>query len=157
MGSGKSTLGKKLANKLSKPFYDLDLIIEEGENKTITQIFEQKGEDYFREIEKKALQELINTNSEFVLSLGGGTPCFYNNMEFINANGTSIYLKYNVGILHSRLINAKTKRPLIKNKTDEELKQFVTEKLAKREMFYEKANLIMEDKNITVDSVLGLI
>ena len=91
------------------------------------------------------------------MALGGGTPCFNNNMEFINANGYSIYLKYNSGILFSRLVNAKTQRPLLKGKNDEQLKQFIEEKLAEREKYYQKANLICENNNISVESVLGLI
>ena len=154
MGSGKSSLGKKLAKKLNQPFYDLDVVIEEKENKTIAEIFEEKGEEYFRNIERETLHELTDNNSSFVLALGGGTPCFYDNIEFINANGTSIYLKYNAGILHSRLINAKTERPLVKDKTDDELKQFITEKLTEREVFYKQAKLIIEGNNLKVEDLI---
>ncbi len=155
MGSGKSTLGKKLANKLNQPFYDLDALIEQKEKKTITEIFEEKGEECFRNIERETLQELTDNNSSFVLALGGGTPCFHDNIEFINANGTSVYLKYNSGILHSRLINAKTERPLVKDKIDDELKQLIVNKLAEREIFYNKAQLIMEGDNLKVEDLIS--
>lgn len=157
MGSGKSTLGKKLANKLNQPFFDLDVVIETKENKTITQLFEEKGEEYFRALEHQTLKELISENSQFVLSLGGGTPCFKNNMQLINANGKSVYLKYNVGILHSRLVNAKTKRPLLQGKSDEELKQFINEKLTEREIFYKQAQFIIEGGNLKVEDLIKLI
>lgn len=157
MGSGKSTLGKKLAKKINQPFFDLDVVIEEKENKTITEIFEQEGEEYFRKIEQNTLKELVTTNSNFVISLGGGTPCFYDNMEFVNANGASVYLKYNSGILHSRLINAKTVRPLVKDKTDDELKLFIEDKLTEREVFYNQAQLTVEAKNLRVEDLIELI
>ena len=154
MGSGKSTLGKKLANKLNQPFFDLDVVIEEKENKTITQLFEEKGEEYFRELEHQTLKELISENPQFVLSLGGGAPCFKNNMQLINANGKSVYLKYNAGILYSRLVNAKAKRPLLQGKSDEELKQFISEKLTEREIFYNKAQFIVEEDNLKVEDLI---
>lgn len=154
MGSGKSTLGKKLAKKMSQPFYDLDVVIEQKENKTIAEIFEGKGEEHFRELEKKTLQELTDNNSSFVLALGGGTPCYFNNMKFINANGTSIYLKYNAGILHSRLINAKTERPLIVNKTKKELIVFIEDLLKEREKYYSKSKIVVEGNNIKDEDIL---
>lgn len=157
MGSGKSTLGKKLAKKLNQPFYDLDALIEKAANKSIIEIFEHEGQEYFRELEQHTLKELTNNNNDFVLALGGGTPCFYDNMNFINANGCSIYLKYNSGILCSRLINAKAERPLLKDKPDEQLKSFIDEKLIEREKFYLKSRFIIENKNITTNDIINLI
>ena len=154
MGSGKTSLGKKLAKKLNLPFLDLDQRIEKQEQCTITEIFNKKGEDYFRTLETAILKDLIQTNTDFVLSLGGGTPCFNNNMEFINSTGTSIYLKYNAGILTSRLLLAKQERPLIENKNKEELKQFVFDLLNQREPFYHQCKLIVEGNNITTDTIL---
>jgi shikimate kinase len=154
MGSGKTSLGKKLAKKLNLPFFDLDQRIEEQEQCTITEIFNKKGEDYFRALETAVLQDTIATKPDFVLSLGGGTPCFNNNIEFINSTGTSIYLKYNAGILTSRLLLAKQERPLIANKNKEELKQFVFDLLNQREPFYHQSKLVVEGKNITTDTIL---
>jgi shikimate kinase len=157
MGSGKTTLGKKLANKTGYTFIDLDAFIEETENKSIQDIFNENGENYFRELEQTSLKKVINLSDKVIVSLGGGTPCFYNNMDLINQSGTSFYLKYNVGMLTSRLFKAKTERPLIKQKTEAELKAFITETLLEREPFYQKCNFIVEGNNIKVEDVLQLI
>lgn len=154
MGSGKTSLGKKLANKLKLQFLDLDQLVEEQERCTVTEIFDNKGEDYFRALETAVLKDSILTNTDFVLSLGGGTPCFNNNMELINQAGKSIYLKYNAGILTSRLLLAKQERPLIAGKNKEELKQFVVELLTQREPFYNQCQLIVEGNNITTDTIV---
>lgn len=154
MGSGKTSLGKKLAKKLNLPFFDLDQRIEEQEHCSITDIFNKKGEDYFRALETAVLKDTIATKPSFVLSLGGGTSCFNNNMDIINQSGTSIYLKYNAGILTSRLLLAKQERPLIAGKNKEELKQFVVELLTQREPFYNQCQLIVEGNNITTDTIV---
>ena len=154
MGSGKSTLGKKLANKLKLQFLDLDQLIEEQEHCTISEIFKNKGEDYFRALETAVLKDLMLIKTDFVLSLGGGTPCFNNNIEFINSTGTSIYLKYNAGILTSRLLAAKQERPLIAGKNEEELKQFVDDLLTQRESFYLKSKIVVEGATISVNEIL---
>jgi len=156
MGSGKTTLAKKLAKKLNQPFVDLDIEIESRENLTIDQIFELKGENYFRSLEKEVLNDTVIKEVQFVMSVGGGTPCFFNNMEFINQSGTSIYLKYNAGILTSRLINAKVKRPLIVGLNESELKVFISNKLAERETHYNKSKFVVEGNNLKVEDLLNL-
>lgn len=154
MGSGKSTLGKKLAKKLNFLFLDLDQLIEKQEHGTIADIFNKKGEEYFRTLETTILKITIDKNQSFVLSLGGGTPCFNNNMELINQSGKSIYLKYNAGILTSRLLTAKQQRPLIAGKNEEELKQFVLDLLTQREPFYNQSKLVVEGNNIRTDTIV---
>lgn len=156
MGSGKTTLAKKLANKLEKPFFDLDAEIEKETQKKISEIFNEKGEEYFRQVEKETLTNLISDKNEFVLSLGGGTPCYHNNIDLINQHGISMYLKYNVGMLVSRLINAKSERPLINHFNELELTEFVENKLTERETFYEKSKLTIEGKNIQLKDLLDL-
>lgn len=156
MGSGKTTLGKKLAKKLNCSFFDLDKEIEKVAVLSVNEIFENHGETYFRELESKILKSLILNNKNFVLSLGGGTPCYHKNMELINNSGISVYLKYNAGILASRLINAKTKRPLIKNLDENQLKAFVTEKLTEREAFYNQAKFVVESNSVRVEDILDL-
>jgi shikimate kinase len=157
MGSGKSTLGKKLANKLQQTFFDLDTEIEAVESRSISEIFENSGEDYFRKIERETLLNLIEKNNDFVMSIGGGTPCYNNNMDLINQTGLSIYLKYNPGILTSRLINAKKNRPLIKGKNKEELMEFIENTLLERELFYNKSQFVVEKNNVKVEDVIFLI
>jgi shikimate kinase len=157
MGSGKTKLGKKVAHHLELPFFDLDQLIEEKEGKTITRIFEESGEDGFRLIEQTALESLINQHSDFVLSTGGGTPCFFNNMYLMNEVGKTIYLKLDANILFGRLKSAQAKRPLIANLTEEELKLFIEQKLLERESYYSKAQLIADAPNLTANKILSLI
>jgi shikimate kinase len=153
MGSGKTTFGKKLANKLGRTFVDLDKLIESNEGKTIPQIFADKGEADFRELEKQTLLVTINMKN-VVIATGGGTPCFFDNMETMNSSGITLYLKLSVAGLFNRLKNAKTERPLIKNLTEEELKAFIALNLAKREPFYIQAKHIIAGENIYPEDVL---
>lgn len=153
MGSGKTTLGKKLANKLGYAFFDLDELIEEQEKLSISEIFSKQGENYFRTVEQKILNDKLVTNQPLVLSVGGGTPCFFDNIEFINKQAISIYLKYNAGMLYSRLSSAKAKRPLLTEKSDEELKDFIKKTLSEREGFYNQSKIVVESNNITVDTI----
>lgn len=157
MGSGKSTLGKKIAKKLNLPFFDLDDCIEQKTGKKIAELFNDNGESFFRDIESQQLTELINNEEKYIISLGGGTPCFNNNMDLINNSGASVYLKYNTGILVSRLENAKADRPLLKNKSKEELSAFVGDLLNKREKYYLKSKFIIEGTNITSNQILDLL
>ena len=157
MGSGKTTLGKRLSNKLNVQFFDLDAEIEKTENLSVNEIFEKHGETYFRDIEVKVLEAIIENNESFVMSLGGGTPCYYNNMELINQSGVSIYIKYNSGILTSRLLNAKKQRPLIKDFNDQELKTFIANKLNERELFYAQSKFVVEKNNVRVEDILFLL
>lgn len=154
MGSGKTTMGKRLANRLNIPFIDLDEAIVEQEGEDITTIFETKGEAYFREIEHQKLKEILALPNQIVLSTGGGTPCFHNNMKLINKKSTSVYLKYSDAFLSSRLIASKTSRPLLANYTNTELKLFIKQLLSKRESFYNESNFVVNEINVKVDDIL---
>jgi shikimate kinase len=156
MGSGKSTAGKKLAAKLGFDFIDLDKFIEQETGKTIPEIFLEKGEAEFRALEHNALKKII-TMENVVVACGGGTPCYYGNMELMNNNGTTIYLKMSADSLTSRLIKAKDKRPLIDNKSEEELRSFINENLEKREDIYHQAQYIVKGKNLNVDELVDFV
>jgi shikimate kinase len=143
MGAGKTTVGKLLANKLDWSFIDIDCFIENRYRKTIAAIFEENGEAGFREIERRALQEISNFEN-VVVSTGGGLPCHFDNMDVMNRTGVTVYLKATVDELLRRLSFDKQKRPLIKGKKPDELRIFVEESLKKREPFYNRATFIFE-------------
>lgn len=138
MGAGKTTLGRALAKELGIQFIDLDSYIEERLCKSIAQIFAERGEDGFREIERRMLHE-VGDFEDVVISTGGGTPCFFDNIEYMNRQGATVFLDVPVERLFIRLSIARKKRPLIMNKSDEELRSFIAEQLAKREPHYSKA------------------
>jgi shikimate kinase len=141
MTSGKTAVGKVLSEKLFLPFIDLDRYISEKEGASISDIFATKGEIYFRKIEHQYLKELINSKDDFVLSLGGGTPCYAGNMALINAESsiTSIYLEASIATLVERLQKGKTRRPLVSQLTDEKMVEFVAKHLFERRNFYQEA------------------
>lgn len=135
---GKTTIGRALAKELGCTFYDLDWYIEERYHTKISTIFAEKGEDHFRDLETRMLHEAAEFENT-VLSCGGGTPCFFDNMDYMNSVGEVFYLKASVDTILQHLAMSRGDRPLLKNKTPEELKAYVTEQLAQREPFYAKA------------------
>ena len=156
MGSGKSSVGKKLAKKLQLDFVDLDSLIEQQEQQTITAIFEKRGEAYFREKETAVLKTMEPTKRA-VIALGGGTPCFGNNMEYIQQTGTSFYLKVPIEKLIGRLRLKKDKRPLLAKLSKEEIALFVTDKLKEREPYYAQADFIIEQEGKSVKQLLNAL
>jgi shikimate kinase len=156
MASGKSTAGKKLASKLGMKFIDLDEYIETEYGKSIEDIFSGEGEERFRELEHRYLQK-VSTQDNTVFSLGGGTPCFYNNMELINKNGTSIYFKMSADALAHRLANAKKKRPKIAGMNEEQLKTFIHNDVDKREIFYLQAHYKVKAKDLDIDELVDFL
>ena len=144
MGSGKSTLGRWLANAMDGwTFIDMDHFIESKYHKTIPQIFADKGEAGFRTIEASCLKEL-SSFEKVIIGSGGGTPCFFDNMEVMNESGLSIYLKLSPQVIYDRLQTSKTQRPLLLDRHGDELLDFITEKLKEREDFYMQAKLIAD-------------
>ncbi len=151
MGSGKSTIGHHLATSLELPFIDLDDYIVSKEGLSIPDIFTSKGEIYFRKKEAAYLHELLSSNKNLVLSIGGGTPCYANNMNaIVAATSNSFYLKLSIATLATRLALEKDARPLLKNITDEGLPDFIGKHLFERSFFYSKAshNINCEDKTV---------
>lgn len=143
MGSGKTTVGKALSKETGMMFYDLDWYIESRMRKTVAQIFAEKGEEGFRKIEYNMLHEVAEFEN-VIISCGGGTPCFFDNIDYINQQGEVVYLKATPEVLYRHLLMGKTERPLIKNKTPEELVAYITEQVAKREEFYNKARYTLD-------------
>lgn len=138
MGAGKTTLGRALAAAIGVEFIDLDCYIEERFRKTVSQIFAEKGEEEFRKIERRMLHE-VGEFENVIISTGGGTPCFFDNVEYMNAQGTTVFLDVPLERLFIRLSIARSKRPLIKDKNDDELRAFIGEQLQKRLPHYSKA------------------
>jgi shikimate kinase len=156
MGSGKSTAGKKLASLLGWSFIDLDKKIEEHEGKTIPEIFSERGEDYFRVVEKQLLRNL-KSETETIISTGGGTPCYSDNMNIMLESGLTIYLKLTPMQLRSRLSESKGDRPLIKDLDHEKLLSFIEKKLAYREKQYNRSALIIEGIDMDTKELLLLV
>jgi len=139
MGSGKTTMGKMLAQKMNFVFVDMDAMIEEKYHKTVSQIFAEMGQDKFREIERQCLHEAAEFQNT-IIATGGGAPCFFDNMEFMNSKGLTIYLKMTPQQLATRLESSKAgKRPLLADRKGEELRKFIEEGLSTREPFYNLA------------------
>jgi len=160
MASGKSLIGKKLAKTLNYNYIDLDAYIESEEQSSVSELFEKKGELFFRKEEHKHLNTLLNTSEKTILSLGGGTPCYYNTMTLLktNENFKTIYLRVSIPELVSRLKSEKAKRPLIAHiKTDELLTEFIGKHLFERSNFYNQAEVIInanENPEAIVEAIL---
>lgn len=147
MGSGKTTLGKKLAARMKYNFIDLDEFIQNKTGKEIREIFRESGEEVFRQIESDNLR-LLGEIENSIVSPGGGTPCFYDNMDWMNTAGYTVYLRQTPEFLYSRLKNSKTKRPLISSLDPEQLLEFIRKTLNEREKYYEKAQLVIDAKDM---------
>ena len=143
MGSGKTTIGKALSKETGMMFYDMDWYIESRMRKTVSQIFAEKGEEGFRKSEYNMLHEVAEFE-DVIISCGGGTPCFFDNMDYLNQQGDVVYLKATPEVLYKHLLMAKVERPLLKDKTPEELIAYITEHLKEREPFYTKARYSLD-------------
>jgi shikimate kinase len=164
MGAGKTTIGKALSKELGLPFYDLDWYIEGRRHKTISQLFSELGEEGFRKIEYNMLHELAEFE-DVIISCGGGTPCFFDNIDYMNQQGQVIYLRCEPEVLQKHLMMGKTERPLLKDKSPEQLIDYITEHLKEREPYYNKARYTLdvslmdnyEKIKITIDKLKELL
>ena len=154
MGSGKTHWGKLLSAKLQLPFRDLDTLIVEKEQKSIADVFSEKGEEYFRYQEKQTLEELINEEESFVLSCGGGTPCFFNNIELMKKSGKVLWLNTSIDVLKERLMKERMSRPLIRDVSEEELRRYIIRKLTERKLYYEQADAMVNEESITLEELI---
>ena len=156
MGSGKTTLGRRLASKMGYEFIDLDHKLEQQVELSIAEYFSFFGEDAFRKFESEVLKQTkypVHT----VIATGGGVPCFFNNMDWMNAHGKTVYIKLSPKTLASRLENEKEERPLLRQHHGEALVNFITDKLTEREKFYNKANIIANGLSLTAERVEELL
>ncbi|WP_339657701.1 shikimate kinase [uncultured Maribacter sp.] len=158
MGSGKTTIGKIVANHLNIKFLDLDDYIEQQENMSVGLIFEKRGELYFRKKEREYLSQIFLTETNFVLSLGGGTPCFGDNMELVNEKTVnSFYLNISIDELSKRLKLEKNQRPIIAHIKDNEMQEFIGKHLFERSFFYNKAHQKIKVNNNTPAEIANMI
>lgn len=141
MASGKTTFGKALADKLDTPFIDLDRFIENHAGKSIPEIFSEKGEDYFRKLEKDCLAKAVESEPDAVIACGGGTPCFFDNIDFLNKNGVTVFLETSIPVLIDRLQQENESRPIVSGKSDDEIRQKVLSQLCERLPKYMEAKL----------------
>jgi shikimate kinase len=156
MGSGKSTTGKKLAYRLSWSFIDLDKRIEEVAGMKIPEIFSEKGEAYFRTVESETLRDLTSETNA-VISTGGGTPCFDGNMDFMLGSGLTVYLRLTAGQLKTRLIKSSKARPLITNIGKDELEDYIQKKLNEREKWYKKAAITVDGYETDIPALHSMV
>jgi shikimate kinase len=141
MGVGKSTIGKLLAQKTGKSFFDLDEIISQQEGKSISDLFASKGEIYFRKVEHQVLQAVLDAQSNFVLSLGGGTPCYaQNHLLYARTDCQSIYLKASISTLQERAVAERTQRPILRSIPENELEEFIAKQLFERSYYYNQTS-----------------
>ncbi|MBF1456903.1 MAG: shikimate kinase [Prevotella nigrescens] len=143
MGAGKTTLGWALSKILGFRFYDLDWYIETRMRKTIAQIFEERGEDGFRVIERNMLHEVAEFEN-VIIACGGGTPCFFDNMDYLNQQGETVYMNATADIICQHLNMSRNVRPLLKGKSEEEMKVFVEKQIEQRNTYYKRAKHIVE-------------
>lgn len=150
MGSGKTTVGVALGEEMKRTFIDLDIFIEERYHDTLRNIFERVGESVFREIERDMLYE-VSQLDDVIVACGGGTPCYYDNMEYMNNCGLTIYLEVGIECLFARLSlpKAKQSRPLLAKKSDEELLKFIKSALTERMPYYTRANIRFDTTHLT--------
>lgn len=156
MGSGKTYWAAKLKKKLKIAAYDLDALVEMMKEKTVAELFEEDGEEYFRKAEAKMLR-FFAEKKQYILSCGGGTPCYYDNMSWMNKQGITIWLDEPPDVLATRLLKEKDHRPLIKNLDDAALKDFLEKKLQERIAFYSKATYRLSEKNLTETTFIKIL
>jgi len=157
MGSGKTHWGQQLSQKLGIPFFDMDEQVVSHEEKTIVEIFAEKGEEYFRLLETDVLHLITESHESFVMSCGGGSPCYFNNIEYMNNTGTTVWINAPIEIIFQRLIKEKESRPLIKALTDDQLRAYINKKFADRKIYYDQAEIMINEEPLQLDKLIEMI
>ena len=157
MGSGKSHWGQLLSRKLNIPFFDLDEQIISHEDKSINEIFAENGEEYFRLLEKDVLHIITESHDSFVMACGGGSPCYFNNIDYMNQAGTTVWINTPFEELYKRLIEQKKERPLIRQLTDDQVKGFIIKKFSDRKIYYEQADVIVDEEPVQIENLVEKI
>ena len=157
MGSGKTHWGRLLSQKLGIPFFDLDEQVTEHAGKSIVRIFAEEGEEHFRLKEKEVLHIITESHDGFVMACGGGTPCYFNNIEYMNDSGTSVWINTPLEILFTRLIKEKDKRPLIKSLSDAQLENFINKKFSDRKIYYDQADITIDEEPLRLEYLIEKI
>ena len=157
MGSGKTHWGRLLSEKLSMRFFDLDEQVTEHAGKSIAEIFATEGEEHFRLMEKEVLYIVSESHDSFIMACGGGSPCYFNNIEYMNQSGTTVWINTPIDTLFQRLIGEKEKRPLIKQLSDEQLKGFIAKKFSDRKIYYEQASVTVDEEPVQLDQLIEKI
>ncbi|MDZ4795264.1 MAG: shikimate kinase [Bacteroidota bacterium] len=157
MGSGKTHWGRLLSEKLGILFFDLDEQVTEHAGKSIPEIFAEQGEEQFRMLEKDVLHIITESHESFVMACGGGSPCYFNNIEYMNQSGTTVWINVPLETLFERLVLEKGKRPLIKNLSDDKLKRFINKKFSDRRIYYEQATVSIDEEPIQLEKLIEKI
>ncbi|HYC39011.1 MAG TPA: shikimate kinase [Chitinophagaceae bacterium] len=157
MGSGKTHWGRRLSEKLGLPFFDLDEQVQSHEGRSIPEIFDQSGEEHFRLTEKDLLHIITESHESFVMACGGGSPCYFNNIDYMNQSGTTVWLNTPIDTLFQRLLKERNNRPLLKGFSDEQLKRFIVKKFADRKIFYEQAEVAVNEEALELDMLIEKI
>ncbi len=157
MGSGKTYWGRLLSDKLGMRFFDLDEQVTEHAGMSIPEIFEADGEEQFRLLEKEVLHILTESHDSFVMACGGGSPCYFNNIEYMNQSGTTVWINTPLETLFERLVKEKDKRPLIQELSDEQLKGFIGKKFSDRRIYYEQARLTVDETPVELQRLIDKI
>ena len=157
MGSGKTHWGRKLSAKLNLPFFDLDSAIVGKEGRSVADIFADRGEEYFRLRENEVLESLTGEQESFILSCGGGTPCFFNNIEFMKKHGKVIWLNTSVDTLMERLGRERSSRPLLADVAESDLRRHIIRKLSERRMYYQQADVVVSEESTNLDELIRLL
>lgn len=157
MGSGKTHWGRLLSEKLGIRFFDLDEQVMEHAGKSVVEIFATEGEEQFRLMEKDVLHIITESHDSFVMACGGGSPCYFNNIEYMNQSGISVWINAPLEVLFQRLLSEKDKRPLIKDLSDEQLRNFIAKKFSDRKIYYEQADVTVDEEPVQLDGLINKI